>query len=1011
MNPVTFSVRNWQFTLVVFAMLAMLGLNAWQTIPRAEDPSFPVPTLIITAVLPGSDPADVERLVAEPIERVLGTLDDLAFVKSTSTDGVAVIVPEFTWDVDPEKKYDEVVREVNAIRPNLPAGLRSLAIEKVETGLTAISQIALVSDTASYRELEEHARNLKDALDRITSVRETRVWGVPKTEARISVDLGRMAALRIPVSAIERAVQARVTDIPGGAIHAGERRFNLKTTGSYKSLDEIADTVIVQAEGKLVRVKDVATVSWETDEAQHLTAYNGKRAVFVTTAKKTKSNVFQVRNQIFAVADQIEATLPSDVVMERGFDQSINVDKRLTQLGHDFLFALALVAITLLPLEIRAALVVMISIPLSLAIGLALLNFLGYSLNQLSIAGFVLALGLLVDDSIVVVENIARHLREGMARTQAAIAATGQIAVAVLGCTATLMLAFLPLLFLPEGAGAFTRSLPVTVLLTIGASLFVSLTIIPFLASIILSEHEEPEGNAVLRVVMGGIHTIYRPLLHIALDCPRSTLVAATGLFLLSLLLISRIGFSLFPPADSAQFLVTIETADSSSLADTAKALDYVDQTLRATPGIKWVMTNVGRSNPRIFYNQSNRETRANLAEAFASFEKFEPGKTLRIIDDLRRQFATYPGAQIVVKVFENGPPLEAPIAVRVVGKDIETLHRLANDMAQAIESVEGTQDVVNPVRLKRTDFKLGIDNAKAAAFGIASGDVDRVVRLAFAGSVLGQFRESDGAEHDIVVRLPLKDRHSLDDLSQVFVPSANGGGVPLSAITDPQMVSGPSRIDRYKRERAVTITAYAKTGYNVEKISAEVLQKVKALPRPPGYGILLGGQAEASAKSFAGLSTAVLVAIFGILAVLVLEFSSLRATAIVAGVIPLGLMGALVALFLSGNSLSFTAIIGIVALIGIEIKNSILLVDFTNHLRREGVGLKDAIEQAGEVRFLPVLLTSATAIGGLLPLAFAGSGLYSPLAWVIIGGLITSTLLSRLVTPVMYLLLAPNRL
>jgi multidrug efflux pump subunit AcrB len=413
-NIAAFSVRNWQFTLVVFFMLAMLGWNAWKTIPRAEDPSFLVPVVLINAALPGGDPTDLERLVAEPIERVINSLDDVAKIFSSSGNGFTQIQVEFTWDVDPEKKYDEVVREVSAIRSTLPDGLRDFAFDKVETSLTAISQIALVSDTASYRELEEHARTLKEAIDRIPSVRQTKVWGLPKTQLQVSLDLGRLAVLKIPVSAVEAAIKARANDIPGGAIHAGERRFNLKTTGSYKTIEQLEDTIVSQADGKLVRVKDVAHVAWGEDEPQHLTWFNGKRAVFITTAKKTKANVFDVRDEIFELADRFAEELPKDVKLERGFDQSINVDKRISRLAEDFLFALALVLITLLPLGPRAALVVMISIPLSLAIGLAALNALGYTLNQLSIAGFVLALGLLVDDSIVVVENIERHLREGM---------------------------------------------------------------------------------------------------------------------------------------------------------------------------------------------------------------------------------------------------------------------------------------------------------------------------------------------------------------------------------------------------------------------------------------------------------------------------------------------------------------------------------------------------------------------------------------------------------------------
>ncbi|MFN8946397.1 MAG: efflux RND transporter permease subunit [Alphaproteobacteria bacterium] len=1006
----SFFVRNWQFTLVIFLMLAVIGASSVNQIPRAEDPSFPIPIVIVRAILPGAAAADMEKLVADPLERAIDGLEDVKEIETVLQDGVAVIVTEFEWTTDPDKKFDEVSRELNALRPQLPANLLAPRLEKVRTSLTNIVQVAFLSETASIRTLEDTARDLSDIIERIPGIREAEVWGAPPTEVRISVDMGKLAERRIPITTLANVLRAEAVDTPPGAIHSGARRFNVKATGAFDTLEEIRDTVIATVDGRALRVRDVAEVDWAYAEMRHETRFNGKRAIFLTANMMDGQDVFTVRNRIFAALDTFEADLPQGVRMERAFDQSKNVAHRLNTLARDFAIALGLVLITLLPLGWRASIVVMISIPLSLAIGVTLLLYTGFTINQLSISGFVLALGLLVDDSIVVTENIARHLREGKTRLQAAFAGTSQIGVAVIGCTATLMLAFLPLLFLAEGAGKFTRSLPVTVLYTVGASLIVSLTIIPFLASRLLSRHEHPEGNVVLRGVMSVIHGVYRPILHVALLRPRLVVAISMALFALSLLLIPRLGFSLFPPAETPQFVVDVETPDGTALVETDRVVRRVEEILLAQEEVEWAMGNVGRSNPRIFYNVIPEDVRSNYGQVFVQLKEFDPRTTPATLDRMRAAFSTIAGAQINLRVFENGPPIAAPIAVRISGKDLATLKDLAAQATDIIESTPGVRNVTNPIRLDRTDLDLGVDARKAAILGVPAGAIDQTVRIALSGDTVGAYRQDDGDEFPIVLRLPMELRQEIDALQRIYVPTASGAGVPLSLITNPRFEGGPSRIDRYQRERTVTITAYSGSGYLTSKVTDDVFKRLNSeMTVPAGYNLSAGGQLEAQNDAFADLLTAIIIAIFGIIAVLILEFNSFRATGVVMGIIPLGIMGGLVALWLAGYSLSFTAVIGFVALIGIEIKNSILLVDFTNQLRAQGKPLLEAIEEAGEVRFLPILLTSVTAIGGLTPLALEASGLYSPLAWVIIGGLVSSTLLSRFVTPAMYLLLAPS--
>jgi multidrug efflux pump subunit AcrB len=1021
-----FAVRRWQFTLVMFALLIALGLASFANIARSEDPSFPFPAADISVVWPGANPADMERLIVKPIEDAVNTLENVKKIQSSAFDGLAVVHTEFYYGGDPEKKQDEVIREFNRIRSSLPPDITQVDIRKDSPGLVSIVQMALVSDTASWRELKEKAENLKDSFESVPGVRTAEIWAFPNPEVRVAIDLQRLARVGVSLDQVIRTIQGQNQNVPGGSVDVGLRRYNLRTSGSYTSLEQIADTVVGAGGGREVRVRDIADVSWQTEEQTYTGRFNGKRAVFVTANQKDNTNIFKVRDGIYARLAEFERTLPADIRLERGFDQSKNVSNRLGQLGEDFAIAIALVLLTLLPLGLRAAGVVMISIPLSLAIGVALLYVAGFGLNQLSIAGFVLALGLLVDDSIVVVENIARYVRQGYGRMEAAVAATDQIYLAVLGCTATLVLAFLPLLFLPEGAGEFIRSLPAAILFTVLASLFVALTIIPFLASRMLRDnspraaasagkvarligHFDLLADKLLQRVMQIIHNVYGPALRWALARPKTTLLAALGLFLVIAATIPFIGFSLFPSADVPQFVIRVDAPDGASVEETDRALRFVEARLAEHPEVKRWYTHLGHGTPFVYYNYFSQGRTANLGEVFVELRAFDPKRTPKLFEALRARFNDYAAARISLKQFQQGPPVDAPVAIRIVGPEIEGLRRIADQVEQVLKATPGTRDVNNPSRLLRTDLDLGIDTEKAGLLGVSALEVNRTVRLAVAGLAAGQFRASNGDEYDITLRLPMRERPSIEALDAIEVSTSNGRQIPLREISTPHFQSVTNSITRYNRERQVTVSANTRPDFNTARVTAEVVKHLGGIGLPPGYRFVIAGDAEAQQESFSGLLPAILVAVFGILAVLVLEFGSFRSTAIVAGVIPLGLTGALLALLATGYTLSFTSIIGMIALIGIEIKNSILLVDFTNQLRERGTPLDQAIQEAGEVRFLPILLTSATAIGGLTPLAVQGSALYSPLAIVIIGGLISSTLLARLVTPVMYKLLPPS--
>ena len=1011
MKITDFSVKNYQFTLIVFVMLAAIGVNSLLNMPRGEDPDTNAPQFSAIVIYPGTSPKDIEELVVDPIEKKFNAMDDVKRIRSEINDGLAVIQIEFKYETDPDKKYQDVVRELDAIRPDLPKDILSINIQKFTPSDVNILQVALMSETAPYKDLEEWSKKLKERLEKIKTLKNVDNWAFPKQQVRVSVNLEKISQNRIPLNTVLRAIQNENVNIPGGSIEMGSKKFNVKTSGDYKSVDEIKNTIVTSAGGKIIYVKDIADVAFNYEEQSYIGRLNGKRGVFVTASRKSGTNIFAVEKEMDPVLEKFRKELPASINYEKSFNNAQSVRTRLSHFTMDFTIAIFLVLLTLLPLGPRAAIVVMISIPLSLAIGLFLLDLFHFTINQLSIVGMVVALGLLVDDSIVVVENIERYLRLGYSKREAAMAATRQIGPAVIGCTATLIFAFLPLMFLPEGAGDFIRSLPAAVVTTVLASLFVSLTIVPFLSSRILSGHEHPEGNFFLRGLKRFINGSYRRLLHGAIARPVLTLLIALAIFLGCLALIPVVGFSVFPASEKPMFLVNIETPLGASLSATDSVARYVEQEISHLPDLKNYATNVGRGNPRIYYNVIPRNESSNYAQLFIQLNETPPVKKRQMIDSLRLRFSDYPGAKIEVKDFEQGPPIEAPIAIRLFADDLDTLRDLAFRVEDLLKRTQGTIYVNNELTTLKTDIKVAVNKEKAGILGVPVNEIDRTVRMAVTGLDIGKFRKDNdnGDDYNINVCLPRVGHQSPDALDKVYVNSYTGNSIPLSQLAAIQFQTSPTSIRHYDKDRYTTVTAFLRSGYNTTKVTAGLLQELDKIHFPKGASYMAAGEVESKQQSFGGLGTIILITVFGILGILVLEFKTFRGTLIVLSVVPLGIIGAVLMLLASGNTLSFVAVIGIIALIGIEVKNSILLVDYTDQLRRGGMGLEEAIQEAGETRFVPIILTTLTAIGGLIPLVAENNPLYSPLALVIIGGLLSSTILTRVVTPVLYKLLAPR--
>lgn len=1005
-----YAVKNSQFTLVILIMIVVLGLTTMLSMPRSEDPEMHPPSFSVIINYPGTSPRDIEDRVVTPLEKTISSLDDIKRLRTNISNGVAVIRVDYKYSSNIDSKYQEIVREVNNKRSSLPSDITNIEVQKQQPTDVNVLQVALISENAPRSKLQYYAEKLQDELEKVSSLKQVTIFGLPAQQVRIELDLEKMAQLHLPVTAVSNSLHSEMTSIPGGSIDAGHQTFNIKTN-DYRTLDAVNNTIVTAAGGKNILLKDIARVYYGYAEDQHITRLNGHRGVFLAAAQKDGENISKTQEAYKVVLDRYKKVLPGNIALVQNFDQADNVNRRLTGLGHDFIIAILLVAITLLPLGFRPALIVMISIPLSLAIGIVLLQLFGFNLNQLSIVGLVVALGLLVDDSIVVVENIERWMLDGHSRMDATLKATGQIGMAVVGCTVILIIAFMPLVFLPEGSGDFIRSLPLAVIFCVLASMAVSLTIIPFLSSRLLKNHTgNPEGNFLMRGLKKVIHGSYAKLLAQALQKPFHTLGVAVVLFAASVYLFGVIGFSLFPASEKPQFLIDIKTPNQSNLLYTNQVSKAIEKELKNEPLIKYYATNVGKGNPRIYYNVIPENNRGDYAQLFVQLdEETKPDEKLALIHKLQTRWAHFQGAKIEVKNFEQGPAVVAPVEVRLFGDNLDTLRTLSLKVEKMLHQTNGTMYVNNPVGLLKSDIRVAVNKEKAQQLGVSSVAVDQITRLAVTGLDMGTYYNNDNKYGYNVLLTRTKDgRPSMDAFRNLYVNNAQGNALPLNQIAELKLEASPAIINHQEKKRVVSVQANIQKGFLVSRVIEDVVKKMDKIQLPAGYSYEMGGEVESQNNSFGGFMNIILVTVFMFIAVLVLLFKTFKSTLIILSVIPLGVVGAAAALWITGNSLSFIAVIGLIALAGIEVKNTILLVDFTNQLRKQGKNLHDAIREAGEVRFLPIVLTSLTAIGGLIPIAISTNPLISPLAIVLIGGLISSTLLSRIVTPIIYGLIPP---
>lgn len=1007
MNIPKFSIDNYQFTLTAFIFLLVMGIASFLTMPQREDPHIDIANVIIVAVYPGATPQDVESQVVDVIEESVNELDDLKEVQTFIRDGVAVFEVEFEFGVDVDEKYDEVQRQVNRVKDDLPADLYQLDVKKISTNTVSIFQLALVSEASDpdYAMMKSEAERMKKIIENVGGVRKVEIEAYPEQEVRIALNPVKMTEMNISLEDVERAIQSNNANIPGGAIKVSNRLFNLKTSGAYETLDQIENTVVGAYQGKIIYLKNIASTFFDFEEERWLARYNGAPSIYINVQQKDGYNIFSVANPIKENLAKVE--LAEDLRLEYVFDQATGVTERVSGFLSNLLQGILLVGVIIfLALGYRSSSIVMMAIPLSIMVGLWAVDQFDFALQQMSIAGLVVALGLLVDNSIAIIENIERFLAMGYSRKEAAIKGTQQLIAPITSATLTTILAFVPIIMMPETTGAFIKALPVTVVATLLASLVIAVTLTPLLANWILKEGsfgKEKRPTPMFRAFTRFIEGPYRKALQWTLSHKWLTLGLALAGLVGSLALFPLVGVSFFPKAEKPQFRITINMPNGSNLEATDNAVRYVESELQKIDAIDYYAANVGHGNPRIYYNVAPTNYSNTYGELFVVLKEYDISEFYALLDTLRSNFKNYPNARIDVREFIQGPPSEAPVAIKIFGDDLSLLENYARQVENIVQTTEGAINVDNPIRNRSTDLFFRINRDKAMMLGVPVHQIDMTIRSYVNGSKIGEFRDKDAEEYGIVMRYDYTDKFRLGDFDKISVKSVSGRFIPLKQLADIEFAEAPSLITHLDNDRTATILADLDKGYNLDDVVNAVKARLEQMEWAEGYDYTFKGDLENRNESFGGMGIASLMALLLIMGVLIIQFKSFSQPLIIFSALPLAIIGSILALFITGISFSFTAFIGLTSLIGIAINNSIVLVDFANKMREEGASVLEAAQQAGEVRFVPIVMTTLTTILGLLPLTLNGGSLWAPMGWTIIGGLITSTTFVLLIVPILY--------
>jgi hydrophobe/amphiphile efflux-1 (HAE1) family protein len=1007
------SVRRPVFATVLVLVICVLGLAGYSQLGVDRFPKVDFPTVVVLTKLPGSAPEEMETEISDKIEEAVNTISGIDELRSTSSEGVSQVIVTFVLEKDIDTGAQEIQEKVNGILSELPPGTETPQVMKFDADATPVLYIAVNANAPIGQITEIADKQVRPRLENTSGVGQVAVLGGTKRQVNVSLDAARLKALGLTAIDVQNAINSANLTVPGGRVESGPDQKVLRVRGRVVQPKELTDVVIRESDGKRITIGDVAQVEDGVEQAETAAIRDGQAAVVLSIRKQNGANSVAMADELRARMKEIQPMLPAgyslDVIRDNTATIRTSVHAVQEHLILGALFAGAVVLIFLGSL--RSTVIAAIAIPVSIIGTFALMQFQGFSLDTITLLALALAVGIVIDDAIVVLENITRFIEEKqLSPVKAAVLATKEIGLAVLATTLSLIAVFAPIAFMSGIVGRFLKSFGLTMAFSIAVSMLVSFTLTPMLSSRWLKTHRPMHGSTehkksllerIVDKVYLPIERAYVAILSWVMK-RRWTVVAASILTLASIVpLMGMVPKGFLPRSDDAQFEINVRAPEGASLESTAIMAERIARDVRTMPNVKSTVTTIG----------DNDQKTPNLGKVFVKLNDPDQRELtqLEMMAMVRRDIISKQPKDLRIDVSEvpmfSGGGTFAEIQYEISGPDLVALERYSNMLAERARKIPGAVDVNSTFVTGKPELNLRIDRQKAADLGVKASDVAKTLSLFVGGEEVSNYQE-DGKTYSIFVRGMPGDRADLKGLSLVTVPSSKNGSVPLLDVVVSEESSGPSSITRLNRRRQVMVTGNLAPGAAQSEIMAKFDAEIKSMNLPPEYSTGTVGQTREMERTAEAFALAFLLSFIFMYLVLAAQFESWLHPITILVALPLTLPFALVSLLLFKQQLDIYSMLGLLVLFGVVKKNSILQIDHTNHLRAQGMEREKAIIEANRDRLRPILMTTLAFVAGMLPLAFStgvGSAFNRATAGVIVGGQSLSLLLTLLATPVAY--------
>ncbi|WP_300257569.1 efflux RND transporter permease subunit [uncultured Alistipes sp.] len=1017
------AVRKPISTVLLFVGVLVMGLFSLSHLAVDQYPEIEIPQISVITMYPGANAAEIETNITRVLEDNLNTVSNLKKLTSKSQDNVSMITVEFEYGSDLDEGANEIRDAVSRVQSMLPDGIEYPTIFKFSSSMMPIMMLAVTAEE-SYPALSKILDDkLVNVLNRVDGVGAVSVIGAPEREVQVNVDPVRLDAYGLSVEQLGQIIAAENVNIPSGTIDIGNNTFNIKADGEFKLSDELRKVVVSNAGGRTVMLSDVAEIRDTLEKATMDERVNGQRGVRVMFQKQSGANTVNIVREIQSRLPAIQKTLPRDVKMELIFEGSQEITDAIDSLSETILYAFVFVVLVVMVFlgRWRATLIICMTIPVSLICSFIYLFATGSTLNIISLSSLSIAIGMVVDDAIVVLENITTHIERGSNPKEAAIYATNEVWLSVIATTLVVVAVFLPLTMVPGMAGILFRELGWIVTIVVCVSTAAAITLTPMMSAYMLKleggVHDYKGVGVVYKPIdraLTWLDEAYARSLNWVVHHRRITVFSMMSVFVVSLGLLTQVPTEFFPPSDNNRIAATVELEQNISVAYTSRIARQIDSIIYAKyPEVILVSASAGAnsSDNAFAAMQTTGSHIINYNMRLTDVEARE--RSIYVISDLLRrdldgipeirQYTITPGGAMGGMV--GGA---ATVDIKVFGYDMDLTNTVANDLKEKMRELPGVRDVKLSRDDLRPEYNVVFDRDRLSYYGMNSATASQAVRNRIDGLVASKYRE-DGDEYDIVVRYAEPFRTRVEDVENITLYNAQGRPVKLKEVGSVVEEYAAPEIERENRQRVISVESTLGAGVALGDVVTEVNRLLADYPTPDGVDLEVGGTVEDQGDAFTDLMTLFVLIVILVYIVMATQFESLKFPFIIMFTIPFAFTGVFLALWITSTPLSLIALIGAIMLVGIVTKNGIVMVDYMNLLIERGSGVFDAVIAGGKSRLRPVLMTSFTTVLGMLPLAIstgAGSETWQPMGIAVIGGLTFSTILTLFIVPVLYSIL-----